>query len=96
MLRPVTTLDCFLLKDSSLVLAARLEPRDQFSSLSLSVGKKLRQRHALPSEPTRDLRQRHALASEPTRDLRQRHALASEPTRDFRQRRALASEPTRD
>jgi len=35
MSRPITTLDCVLLKDNNLVLIARLGPRDHFPSLSL-------------------------------------------------------------
>jgi len=33
--RPITTLDCVLLKDNNRALVARSRPRDQFSHLSL-------------------------------------------------------------
>ena len=45
--RPVTNLDCILLKDSSLVLVVRLGPQDQFLSLCLSTGKTLPHCHML-------------------------------------------------
>jgi len=35
--KPVLTLDCVILNDNTLVLSAKLGPRDQFSSLLVRV-----------------------------------------------------------
>jgi hypothetical protein len=48
--RPITTLDCFLLKDNILVLVAIRGP--ELSSLSLSASKTLPQCHVLFIQPT--------------------------------------------
>ena len=53
--RPVTTLECILLKGSLPSLSSRTRARDQSSSLSLSAGKTLQQCHLLVTEPALEL-----------------------------------------